>query len=87
MILRPTLLQTGVVYIISYQDCCGSYVGQIGRNLEQCIKNTPEAVKQQNVSTNALTEHVCQKVHEVNWDNSTILAGHPNHLKRCILEF
>ena len=65
---------------------CSSYVGQTGQNLQQWVKEHQRAVKQQNVSTSALAEHVWQKGHKINWDNPTILARHPYFLQRCILE-
>ena len=78
--------KSGVVYQISCQDCEASYIGQTGRNLSQRITEHKRAVRKLDICSSAVSEHVCQTGHSINWDNPSILAHHPFLWQRIILE-
>ena len=82
----PTTNKSGVVYQISCQDCEASYIGQTGRNLSQRITEHRRAVQKLDTFSSAMSEHVCQTGHSINWDNPSILAHHPFLWQRVILE-
>ena len=63
-----------------------SYIGQTGRNLSQCITEHRRAVKKMDTFSSAMSEHVCQTGHSINWDKPSILAHHPFLWQRVILE-
>ena len=73
----PTTMKSGVVYHISCQDCAASYIGQTGRNLSQHITEYRRAVKKMDTFFSAMSVHVCQTGHSINWENPSILAHHP----------
>ena len=75
-----------VVYRIPCADCDKSYVGQTGRNLSLQIKEHKKAVETFNTDTSALAEHVLSKDHHINWEETTVIGGHPFTNTRCIVE-
>ena len=66
-----------MVYEVSCQECNATYIRQTGRNLSQCLKEHQRAVKNTDTFSNAMSEHVCQTGHKINWENPIILAHHP----------
>ena len=82
----PTMKKSGVVYRIPCADCDKSYVGQTGRNLSVRIKEHKKAVETFNTDTSALAEHVLSKDHHINWEETTVIGGHPFTNTRCIVE-
>ena len=79
-------MKSGVVYQISCRDCAASYIGQTGRNLSQRITEHRRAAKKMNTFSSAMSEHVCQTGHSINWDNPSILVHHLFLWQRVILE-
>ena len=79
-------MKSGVVYQIFCKDCAASYIGQTCRNLSQRITEHRRAVKKMDTFSSAMSEHVCQTGHSINWDNLSILAHHPFLWQRVILE-
>ena len=82
----PTMKKSGVVYRIPCADCDTFYVGQTGRNLSLRIKEHKKAVKTFNTDTSALAEHILSKDHHINWEETTVIGGHPFTNTRCIVE-
>ena len=81
----PTIKKSGVVYRIP----CADYdvlVGQIGRNLLLRIKEHKKAVETFNTDTSALAEHVLFEDHHINWEETTVIGGHPFTSTRCMVE-
>ena len=62
------------------------YIGRTGRNLSQRITEHRRAVRKLDTFSSAMSEHVCQTGHSINWDNPFILAHHPFLWQRVILE-
>ena len=63
-----------------------NYIGQTGRNLSQRITEHRRAVQKLDTFPSAMSEHVCQTSHSINWENPSILAHHPFLWQRVILE-
>ena len=87
--------QRGVIYKISCLDCTGVYIGKTGRSLKTRYKEHQRDVKPDIIAqlTNedlkkksALVKHVCLNGHQVDWENSAILAIKSDYKKRRFLE-
>ena len=63
----------GAVYKINCKDCSQSYIGQTGRSLSDRKKEHNRAVSRVNVDDSALTEHVVNSGHEIDWCSAMIL--------------
>ena len=75
--------QPGVVYKILCLDCTGVYIGKTGRSFNTRPKQHQRNVKPDMIAqlTNedlkkksALVKHVCLNGHQIDWQNSAILA-------------
>ena len=66
-----------VVYRIPCADCDKSYVGRTGRNLSQRIKKHKRAVATLSTDNSALAEHVLAEDHLLDWEETTVIGGHP----------
>ena len=82
----PKENKAGVVYQIPCSTCPQTYIGQTGRTLGQRLKEHQRAVKDRNVTTSALAEHVCKTGHTIDWTQTQILENNHNTSKRCLLE-
>ena len=93
--------KAGVVYKIPCRQCEKVYIGETGRQLRTRItehRKEAEKISDRNftrstcrVSTNehhksAITDHVCQNNHLMNWEESEILEQESDKFKRWIKE-
>ena len=71
--------KAGVVYKIPCRQCEKVYIGETGRQLRTRV-STNEHHK------SAITDHVCQNNHIMNWEESEILEQESDKFKRWIKE-
>ena len=75
----------GVVYEVPCGECEQVYIGEIGRNLKERLKEHQHAVKKENPK-NGIATHACQQQHEVNWNTAKVLCTEQHYWKRKVLE-
>lgn len=75
----------GVVYKIKCKDCDASYVGMSKRKLKKRIYEHKYAIKNSS-PTSALSEHVSQTNHKIDFDNTKIIDVENNYYKRTFSE-
>ena len=63
----------GLVYQISFRDCNAVYVGETGRSVRTRKREHVDAVKTFNTKKSALSQHVMEFDHRIDWDNVKIL--------------
>ena len=63
----------GLVYQISCRDCNAVYVGETGRSTRTRKREYADAVKTFNTKKLALSQHVMDFDHRIDWDNVKIL--------------
>ena len=76
LILNKSLMYQklgGLVYQISCRDCNAVHVGQTGRSVRTRKREHVDAVKTFNIKKSALSQHVLNFDHRINWDNVKIL--------------
>ena len=62
-------------------------MGQTGRNLSQRIKEHKRAVATLSTDNRALAEHVLAEDHHIDWEETTVIGGHPfTNTRRCVIE-
>lgn len=83
----PLLQQTCVVYRIPCRSCNQCYIGQTGQRLEQQLKHH-RAVANAETATNSIAHHVFTTTlpHDIDWENTSILAREQNHTARLYWE-
>ena len=57
-----------LVYQISCRDCNAVYVGETGRSVRTRKREHTDAVKTFNAKKSALSQHVMDFVHRIDWD-------------------
>ena len=82
----PTEKKSGVVYRIPCGSCPQTYIGQTGRTLEQRLKEHKKAVRDENITTSALAEHVQKTGHPIEWTQTEVVHTCNRTVKRCLLE-
>ena len=82
----PIKERKGVVYSIPCVECSSVYIGQTGRSLKQRISEHRRALKNGDVQTSALAEHVFKTGHAVDLSQSEVLDHHQHTTTRCMLE-
>ena len=82
----PIEERKGVVYSIPCVECSSVYIGQTGRSLKQRISEHRRALKNGDVQTSALAEHVFKTGHAVDLSQSEVLDHHQHTTTRCMLE-
>ena len=78
--------RSGVIYQIPCSRCPQTYIGQTDRTLGQRLKEHQRAVRDRNISTSALADHVCSTGHPVDWNEAQVIDSCPHTPKRCLLE-
>ena len=76
----------GVIYQVPCKNCEESYIGQTKRNINTRLKEHRTAVKKGRIQKSALSEHVMNKVHLIDWQNAKIIQQESNYKKRLFLE-
>lgn len=69
----PKDYRAGVVYQIPCSSCPQSYIGQTDRTLGQRLKEHKRAVKDMNITSSALAEHVNNTGHSIDWKETRVL--------------
>ena len=82
----PTEKKSGVVYRIPCGSCPQTYIGQTGRTLEQRLKEHTKAVRDENIDTSGLAEHVQKTGHPIEWTQTEVVHTCNHTIKRCLLE-
>ena len=82
----PIKERNGVVYSIPCVECSSVYIGQTGRSLKQRISEHRRALKNGDIQTSALAEHVFKTGHAVDLSQSEVLDHHQHTTTRCMLE-
>ena len=62
------------------------YIGQTGRSLKQRVSEHRHALKNGEVQTSTLAEHVFKMGHAVDLSQSEVLGHHQHTTTRCMLE-
>ena len=75
-----------VVYSISCVECTSLYIGQTGRSLKQHVSEHRRALKNGDIQTSTLAEHVFKSGHAVDLSQSEVLDHHQHTITRCMLE-
>ena len=65
----------GLVYRISCRDCNPVYVGETGRSVRTRKRGHAGAVKTFNTKKSALSQHVMDFDHRIDWDNFKLLKS------------
>ena len=82
----PKENRSGVIYQIPCSRCPQTYIGQTDRTLGQRLKEHQRAVRDRNISTSALADHVCSTGHPVDWNKAQIIDSCSHTSKQCLLE-
>lgn len=81
----PLLQQTNVVYSLKCTDCNSIYIGQTSRNLTARITSHRSDIKR-NILSCALSKHVNETGHSIDFQHPTTLDREKNSRKRTFLE-
>ena len=76
----------GLVYQISCRDCNAVYVGETGRSVRTRKREHADAVKTFNTKKSALSQHVMDFDHRIDWDNVKILKSESHAYRRRVAE-
>ena len=76
----------GLMYQISYRDCNAVYVGETGRSVRTRKREHADAVKTFNTKNSALSQHVMDFDHRIDWDNLKILKSESQAYRRHVAE-
>ena len=76
----------GLVYQISCRDCNAVYVGETGRSVRTRKREHANAVKTFNTKKSALSQHVMDFDHKIDWDNVKILKSESYAYRRRVAE-
>ena len=66
--------------------CSSVYISQTGRSLKQCVSEHRRALKNGDIQTSTLAEHVLNTGHAVDFSQSEVLDHHQHTTTRCMLE-
>ena len=75
-----------LVYQISCRDCNTVYVGETGRSVRTRKREHADAVKTFNTKKSALSQHVMDFDHRIDWDNVKILKSKSHAYRRRVAE-
>ena len=75
-----------LVYKISCRDCNTVYVGETGRSVRTRKREHADAVKTSNTKKSALSQHVMDFDHRIDWDNVKILKSESRAYRRRVAE-
>ena len=76
----------GLVYQISCRNCNAVYVGETGRSVRTRKREPADAVKTFNIKKSALSQHVMDFDHRIDWDNVKIMKSELHAHMRCVAE-
>ena len=76
----------GLVYQISCRDCNAVYVGETGRSVRTGKREHADAVKTPNPKKSALSQHVMDFDHGIDWDNVKIPKLESHAYRRRVAE-
>ena len=76
----------GLVYSISCRDCNAVYVGETGRSVRTRKREHADAVKTFNTKISALSQHVMDFDHRIDWDSVKILKSESHAYRRRVEE-
>ena len=76
----------GLVFQISCRNCNAVYVGETGRSVRTRKREHADAVKTFNTKKSALSEHVMDFDHRIDWDNVKILKSESHAYRRRAAE-
>ena len=76
----------GLVCQISCRDCNAVYVGETGRSVRTRKREHVDAVKTFNTKKSALSQHVMEFDHRIDWDNVKILKSESHAYRRGVAE-
>ena len=82
----PSTQNSDVIYSIPCSACPKVYIGQTGRLLGTRLKEHRAAVKYAKTDVSAVSEHVWEKHHQMDFQSTKILARENNLHRRCLLE-
>ena len=74
----------GLVYQISCRDCNAVYVGETGRSVRTRKREHADAVKTFNIKRSALSPHVMNFDHRIDWDNVKIPKSESHTYRRRV---
>ena len=72
--------------LISCRDCNAVYVGETGRSVRTRKWEHVDAVKTFNTKKSALSQHVMEFDHRIDWDNVKILKSESHAYRRRVAE-
>ena len=76
----PANHRKGVVYSIPCAECPRTYIGQTGRSLDHRLREHRQALKNGDLGSSALAEHVFSANHRVNPSKAMVIDTH-NHTR------
>ena len=76
----------GLVYQISCRDCNAVYVGETERSVRTRKREHADAAKTFNTKKSALSQHVMDFDHRIDWDNVKILKSESHAYRRRVVE-
>ena len=82
----PANRRKGVVYSIPCAECPRTYIGQTGRSLDHRLREHHRALKNGDVGSSALAEHVFSANHQVDLSKAMVIDAHNHTQTRCMLE-
>ena len=74
------------MYQISCRDCNAVYVGETGRSVRTRKREHADAVKTFNTKKSALSQHVMNFDHRIDWDNVKIVKSESHAYRRRVAE-
>ena len=78
--------KTEIVYKINCKNCEFSYIGQIKRHLNTCIREHKNNIKTHESNYSVVSKHRVEYEHEFDWDNPCILHNEKHTRKRELAE-
>ena len=75
-----------VVYSIPCAKCPCTYIGQTGRSLDHRLREHRQALKNGDLRSSALAEHVFSSNHQVDLSKAMVTDTHNHTQTRCMLE-
>ena len=82
----PANCRKGVVYSIPCAECPCTYIGQTGRSLDHRLCEHRRSLKNRDVGSSALAEHVFSANHQVDLSKAMVIDTHNHTQTRCMLE-
>ena len=74
-------------YLFGQCRCGGiQHIGQTGRSLDHCLREHRRALKNGDVGSSALAEHVFSANHQVDLSKAMVIDAHNHTQTRCMLE-